>query len=82
MAKRSDNEKTEKEREHWMNHFAKGFDALFEEIKGTVPEDFKTHTRNSIRELLLAVEALIDHGVKRLEKKEKSPKAPRKVEVK
>lgn len=69
------------EKEHWRKHFAKGFDALFDELKDTVPADFKTHTKNSIKEVLLAMESLLDKGIERLEEKGGSKKSPKKVEV-
>lgn len=68
-------------KECWTEHFAKGIEALFDEMKDSVPKDFKTHVRNSMKEFLLAVEALLDKGIERLEEKEKPKKTPKKVEV-
>jgi hypothetical protein len=68
--------------ERWTEHFAKGFEALCEELQGTVPKEFKMHVKNSMKELLLAIDSLLKKGIERLEEKEEKVKKPRKVEVK
>lgn len=63
----------------WTEHLARAAESFAKELRGTVPEDFSGHARGSMREALLAVRSLLDVGIERLEKEEKS--TPRKVEV-
>ena len=63
----------------WTEHLARAAEAFADELRGSVPEDFSSHARGSVREALLAVRSLLDGGIDRLEAEEK--KSPRKIEV-
>ena len=63
----------------WTEHLARAAEAFARELRHTVPEDFSSHTRDSMREALLAVRSLLDLGIDRLEHEEKT--RPRKVDV-
>jgi len=54
----------------WMEHLNKAFDSFFKEIKELVPEETYDHLKNSRRESLLALRAIIDKKIEKLEKKE------------
>lgn len=71
-----------KQEKEWVVHLSKAVEGFFDEMKGVVPEDTKTHIRASMREMLLAFRTFLDKGIDLVEKKEKKKRQPKKVEVK
>jgi hypothetical protein len=63
----------------WTEHLARAAESFAAELRGTVPQDFSSHARGSLREALMAVRSLLDAGIERLEREERP--TPRKVEV-
>ncbi len=64
----------------WMEYLSKAVDAFIEDMKTIVPEETKTHLRNSVKELMLAIKVLIDKKIEKIEGKKKEE--GHKVEVK
>jgi hypothetical protein len=70
------------EEKTWEEHLAaaiKAFRKELKEMRGEIlPAEFRTHCRAAQREMLLALRALIDAKIERLEQAEKAaPKATR-----
>ena len=63
----------------WFEHLGAACEGFISEMKGSVPEGFKTHSKASCREMLLALRSLLDGAIERTE--EPKPKKARKVEV-
>ncbi len=79
--------KTDEEKElTWEDHLAatiKAFRAEAKEWHGEwLPDEFKTHRRAAHREMLLAVRALVDAKIEKLEKQEKEKTAPKATRIK
>ncbi len=64
----------------WLEHLGKAFESLCADIKKILPEEAYDHFRASRKEMLLAIRALLDRQIERLEKKEE--RVAKKVEVK
>lgn len=64
----------------WMEYLGKAFESFCTEIKGVLPEEAYKHFRASRKEMLLAIRAVLDKQIERLEKKEE--RVAKKVEVK
>jgi hypothetical protein len=65
---------------HWTEHLSKAVEGFFDDLKGKVPEEFKTHAKASIKEMLLAMKSILDKGIEALEEKEER-KRVKKVKV-
>ncbi|MEO0255459.1 MAG: hypothetical protein ABIN20_08595 [candidate division WOR-3 bacterium] len=63
----------------WMEYLSKAVDAFIDDMKTIVPEETKTHLRNSVKELMLAVKVLIDKKIEKIEGEKK--KEGHKVEI-
>ncbi len=64
----------------WVTYLSKAIDAFIEDMKTLVPEETKTHLRNSVKEFILAVKVLIDKKIEKIE--EEMKKEGHKVEIK
>lgn len=67
------------QRDHWTVHLGRAARGLFDEARDVVPEETRTHLRNSRREMLLAVRALLDERIEDL--RPEPEREPRNVEV-
>lgn len=79
--------KTDEEKElTWEDHLAATIKAFRNEAKEWhgewLPDEFKTHRRAAHRELLLAMRALVDAKIEKLEKQEKEKSAPKATRIK
>lgn len=64
----------------WVKYLSKAIDAFIEDMKTLVPEETKTHLRNSVKEFMIAVKVLIDKKIEKIE--EGKRKEGHKVEIK
>lgn len=67
-------------RYEWLEHLGKAFESFCGELKRILPSEAYDHLRSSRREMLLAIRAVLDREIERLEKKEE--RVAKKVEVK
>lgn len=65
---------------HWTEHLSKVIEGFFDDLKGKVPEEFKSHAKASLREMLLAMKSILDKGIEVLEEK-KEKKNVKKIKV-
>lgn len=72
--------KKDVEQLEWTEHLGKAFEAFMRDLRRVFPEEAYTHLRASQRELLLALRALIDQKIERMERPPE--RKARKVEVK
>lgn len=64
---------------HWTVHLERAAREFLDDVRDVVPEDTRTHLRNSRRELLLAARSLLDERIEDLEPDRE--REPRNVEV-
>ncbi len=64
----------------WVEYLSKAVDAFIDDMKTVVPDETKTHLRNSVKEFMLAVRTLIDRKIEKIEGEKKEE--GHKVEVK
>jgi hypothetical protein len=57
-------------RAEWVEHLGRAFDAFFSDIKGVLPDESYQHLRASRKELLLAVRAVIDRRIDKLDREQ------------
>ncbi len=63
----------------WIEYLSKAVDAFIDDMKAVVPEETKTHLKNSVKEFMLAIRTLIDRKIEKFEEKKEEG---HKVEVK
>jgi|Deesub1362B_J571_1020462.scaffolds.fasta_scaffold29000_2 hypothetical protein len=64
----------------WVEYLSKAVDAFIDDMKTVVPDETKTHLRNSVKEFMLAIRTLIDRKIEKIEGEKKEE--GHKVEVK